>query len=284
MSQPLSAALRNAMDSLLDTTPPPPPPSPHPATPRLPLHPATPPLHTPPPPLPPTPPPPAATPPTPPRPPVTSSLRFLTGAKGGRQASYNGYLYCGNRKTQTLQHWACKDRKQYTPNCTGRLTTTIDGAEVVKETPHSHDPSLQTTAANEFLSKLRETTSSTEPPAKLVTGLLSDTPRDVVHELPDMRKLKRKVTYRRRQDRGYPLIEATCATDFQLPLPASGGFHIVADTTTRLNKRVIAMASTTTLEVLNQHHSTIYLDGTFKVAPKTLPPALDSLWTRLWES
>ena len=184
------------MQWILDTTPPPPP---------LPSTPSTPPASTPPPPSPP----PASTPPppSPPRPPVTSSLRFLTGAKGGRQASYNGYVYCGNRKTRTLQHWACKDRKQYDPNCTGRLTTTLEDPVVVNESQHSHDPSLQTIGANEFLSKLRQTTSSSEAPAKLVTSLLSDAKQDSVHELPDMRKLKRRVTYRRRKGRGYPLID-----------------------------------------------------------------------------
>ena len=253
------------MDSLLDTTPPPPPPHPDPASPPLPTPP--PPLPSTPPSLPSTPPPPLpATPPPP-----SSSLEFLTGARGGRQAQYNGYTYCGNRKTQKVQHWACKDRKQYTPNCTGRLTTTIDEpVTVLKEIPHSQDPSNQTTSANTFLSKLRRaTTSSSEAPAKLVTSLLGGTPQDSVHELPDLKKLKRKVTYRRRQERGYPLIQATCATEFSLPLPTSGsGFHIFSDTTTSLNRRVIAMASTNTLEVLNQHHTTIYLDGTFKIAPK----------------
>ena len=74
----LSAALRNAMEiynsdsdgSFLDVS----------ATPSPPTPPA----------------------PSPPSSPSTSSspepLHFLTGAKGGKQASYNGYLYCGNGK------------------------------------------------------------------------------------------------------------------------------------------------------------------------------------------
>ena len=83
---------------------------------------------------------------------MTASLTFQTGSKGGRQAVYKGYLYCGNRKTQYVQHWACKDRKKYTPNCTGRLTTTInEPVAVIKETPHSH---IQTTSSKKFLSKL----------------------------------------------------------------------------------------------------------------------------------
>ena len=95
----LSTVLRSAMDSLLDTTPPPPPPPPVPSTP--PPHLSTPSLPTPPPPLPATPPPPS------PPPPVTSALQFLTGARGGRQATYNGYTYsCANRKTAKVQHWA----------------------------------------------------------------------------------------------------------------------------------------------------------------------------------
>eukprot|EP00116_Pleurobrachia_bachei_P017159 sb/3477421/ len=31
-----------------------------------------------------------------------NSLEFLTGAKGGKQAAYDGFLYCGNRKTQKV--------------------------------------------------------------------------------------------------------------------------------------------------------------------------------------
>ena len=64
-------------------------------------------------------------------------LRSLKGRKGGRQVSYNGFVYSHDRIRPNGSHyWQCKDRRKYTPNCGGRLHT--DGDTVLRETPHSH--------------------------------------------------------------------------------------------------------------------------------------------------
>ena len=67
-------------------------------------------------------------------------------------------------------------------------------------------------------------------------------------------------------ERGFPLSEATCATEFSLPLPSitetRRGVCILADTTTARNKRLIAIASEATLGILNQHQTYLYMDGT----------------------
>ena len=201
----------------------------------------------------------------------SDSLQFATGAKGSKQAMHNGYVYCINRRNEDkgLIYWACKDRKLFTPACKGRLTSC--GDEIVKVTAHCHEGSENNVGVQQFLSNLRNTTSA-ETPANVVRNLLLSTPVPVQTHLQSMQSLKRRITNRRRRERGFPLSEATCATEFSLPLPSitetRRGVCILADTTTARNKRLIAIASEATLGILNQHQTYLYMDGTFKISPK----------------
>ena len=62
--------------------------------------------------------------PTSPSPPPLTDIAFSLGRKGGRQASYNGFMYSKDKThNSSTTSWQCKDRKLYTPPCEGRLNT-----------------------------------------------------------------------------------------------------------------------------------------------------------------
>ena len=59
---------------------------------------------------------------SPPSPLTDIALRL--GRKGGRQASYNGFIYSKDKTHNSgTTSWQCKDRKLYIPPCKGRLIT-----------------------------------------------------------------------------------------------------------------------------------------------------------------
>ncbi len=71
---------------------------------------------------------------------VLSALTFYSGRKRGQQCSYNGYLYAHNKsRPNGHRYWDCKDRKQYTPPCKGRLTTL--GSAMASDLCHTHHKS-----------------------------------------------------------------------------------------------------------------------------------------------
>ena len=82
----------------------------------------------------------------------------------------------------------------------------------------------------------------------------------------------KRVTEKRRRDQGYPTCTATCAREYVIPLTTvderKGGLILLDDTFTPSGKRVVGIASKTTLHALNQPHCYLFLDGTFKVTPK----------------
>ena len=144
---------------------------------------------------------------------------FMTGRDGGEQASYNGYTYShgydnvknGNR------YWACKDKKKYKPACKGRMTTTSWGY-VSKVLPHSHSSSSSDIGVQQFLSSLR-TTGTKGKPSTVVRKLLLETPDYVKCHLSVRRNLLKRVTEKRRRDRGHPTCTATCAREYVILLP-----------------------------------------------------------------
>ena len=69
---------------------------------------------------------------------VLSALKFYSGRKRGQNCSYNGFCYTLNKtRPDGHRYWDCKDRRQYTPPCKGRLIT-VGSDTVSKQNPHCH--------------------------------------------------------------------------------------------------------------------------------------------------
>ena len=168
------------------------------------------------------------------------------------------------------RYWACKDKKKYKPACKGWMTTTSSG-HVSKVLPHCHSSSLSDVRVQQILSSLR-TTGTEGKPSMVVRKLLLETPASVKCHLPVRRNLLKRVTKKRRRERGYPTCIATCAREYVIPMPTvderKGGLILLDDTFTPNDKRVVGITSRTILHAINQSHRYLFLDGTFEVTPK----------------
>ena len=91
---------------------------------------------------------------------VPKVLKFIRGRNGGTQSTYGGFVYTFDRKKDSgVHYWQCKDHKQYTPFCTGRLYT--KGREsVIREKDHNHEPSETGVIKSAAISKVMYDTSS----------------------------------------------------------------------------------------------------------------------------
>ena len=123
-----------------------------------------------------------------PTPPLTE-LSFISGRKGGRQATYNGFVYTKDRTHASgTTSWQCKDRKLYNPACKGRLNTL--GDTVSNERPHCHDPSSTKVIRADFISRVKRNNTN-ERPADVIRAALPSVPDDVKASLPKMDSMKK---------------------------------------------------------------------------------------------
>ena len=85
----------------------------------------------------------------------SNSLIIIKGRNKGEQKVHGGYVYSHNKTTASNgnRNWLCKDSKKYSPTCKGRLTT--NGGQVIKTTPHYHEPSETDAGVQIFLSSIR---------------------------------------------------------------------------------------------------------------------------------
>ena len=202
---------------------------------------------------------------------LLSSLSFYRGRKRGQMCSYNGYCYALNKnRPDGHRYWDCKDRRQYTPPCKGRLIT-VGSDTVSKENSHCHPPSVREVGVEHFLSDLR-TENSNETPANIIREKLLQAPDAVKSSLPAAHNMKKMILDYRRKERGCPVSTATCAAEVDIPLSlrddSDGGLFVLDDLTTSAGKRIVAFSSESCLAVLNQAHEVTYIDGTFKTSPK----------------
>ena len=91
-----------------------------------------------------------------------NSLSTIKGRNKGEQKVHDGYVYSHNKTNVSNgnRYWLCKDSKKHSPTCKGRLTTN-DG-QVIKTTPHCHEPS-ETDAGSRFSSPPSELPTSRRP-------------------------------------------------------------------------------------------------------------------------
>ena len=172
---------------------------------------------------------------------VLSALAFHTGRLRGQQCSYNGYINSLNKsRPDGHRYWECKDRKQHTLACKGRLITLGDST-VTKENPHCHPPSLKDIGVEQFLSEIR-TDNSRETAVNVYQGLLLNTPSSVKSALHN---IKKQINDFRRKTRGHPASSATSARQKLLKGPLSGpdhsdgGLYLLEDVTTSCGKRIV---------------------------------------------
>ena len=186
--------------------------------------------------------------------------KFSKGRRGGVQCSHDGYIYSYSRNHNSRDYWSCKYRKDYDPQCKGRLKTCRD--VVISAAALCHTASSTKTAAALFIAELRDT-KSTETAANVVREKLLSTPAFVQVLLPTMKNVKK--SSRRRRDLG-----PSCAANIPVPSRESwtGGLFTLTDEVTSTGKRIVALSSESNLAVLNQLHQTIFVDGTFKICPR----------------
>lgn len=218
---------------------------------------------------------------TPPQlPPRTPPTLIVTkGRNNGEQRIYAGYVYSHNRSNANNgnRSWLCKDNRKYQPTCKGRIMT--NGDDVIKTTPHCHEPSETQAGVQMFLSSIR-TADAEEliPPASKIRRMMSQVPDSIQANLPDKKLLRKQLSTRRKRVRGYAMPGGNTAQDLQVPLPRSPdgteGLYLLDDVTTTSGKRVLAITCSATLTILNRLHKVVYIDGTFKIAP----PQFKQLW------
>ena len=209
-----------------------------------------------------------------PSPDPVPQLIFTVGRNRGEQATYDGYIYSSNGKNSNNgnRYWCCKDNRKFTPKCNARLTT--NGNTLVKVSgTHCHDRSAVDVEVQKFLTTIRKATGDeTEKPASKIRRLMSETPSSVKIHLPNKDNLRKQLSKQRRHDRAAPASNATCAKDVKFPLPSRedlpGTLFLLADSSTAKGKRVLAITSELNIEALNREHTHLYIDGTFRIAPK----------------
>ena len=132
-----------------------------------------------------------------------SALSFIRGRKGSDQACYEGYIYSKDRARPNGDiYWQCRDRKTYTPFCTGRLYT--KGKErVKKQTPHNHQPSHKEVLKSSIISSVKydETTAT---PGNVVRDVLASAPADVRVLLPATHLLEKQMRGHRKKKQAAP--------------------------------------------------------------------------------
>ena len=207
-------------------------------------------------------------------------LTFIRGRRGGQQACYVGFIYTFDRDRKNgTYYWQCRERKEYTPNCTARLITVgnTDGATVRQNPEHCHPPSYTEVLKSTVISNVKYDTSN-KTPGNVVKDALKSTPADVKALLPKAHLLKKCNRRYRNKLHLAPSVPATAA-DIVIPdeytVDAFSNTFLQLDTTTREGYRVLLFSTDIALNACN--YSTvhiIYADGTFKVAP----PQFTQLW------
>ena len=203
------------------------------------------------------------------------SVTFTKGNKGGQQCHLEGYIYTYEKTSKNgNRQWRCKDMKGFTPTCKGRITTC--GELATRSSPHCHPSSDIEVQVQTFLSSVKEDC-CTDTTSNVIRKKLLDTPEDVQCFLPSMRNMKQSVYRARTKARGTshnPRTIEELVIDLPARQDASSGLFVLEDVCTSTGKRVIALASEKTLNILNKNHSLLFLDGTFKISP--------ALFRQLW--
>ena len=204
-------------------------------------------------------------------------LTFIRGRKGSDQACYNGYIYSKDRNRPNGDiYWQCRDRKIYTPSCTGRLYTS-GKQSVRRSTEHNHPPSEKEVLKSAAVSTAKYDTSRSTP-GDVLRSVLVTAPEDVKALMPSGYLLKKQIRNNRNKEQATPTTP-TAASDIQFPeeytKTSSGQLFLQLDTSTPLGKRVLIFSTDLVLDSANTANvDTLYGDGTFKVAP----PQFEQLW------
>ena len=126
-----------------------------------------------------------------------------------------------------------------------------------------------------FLSDIR-TDNSNQTAANVVRDTLVTAPESLKPNLSTDFNMKKLINDYRKKTRGCPASSATCAQDVVIPLSqrqdSQGGLLLLGDVSAPNGKGIVALSSELCLAVLNQLHSTTFIDGAFKTAPKYFKP------------
>ena len=133
------------------------------------------------------------------------TLSFIRGRKGSVQACYESYIYSKDRiRPNGDIYWQCRDRKIYTPSCTGRLYT--KGKEnVIRQTAHNHQPSHTEVLKSAVISSIKYNV-STATPGNVVRDTLASAPDDVKAVLPATYLLKKTDENQSQENPSCPIL------------------------------------------------------------------------------
>ena len=196
-------------------------------------------------------------------------LSFFKGPRGGKNCSYNGRCYTYDRMVSSTDttYWQCARRKEFTPQCTGRLYTRQ--TEVVRMTNHICEKSIDYVIKKKTLSEIRFDSAATETPASIISRHMMNVPECVRVILPNVDNMKRTV----RQYRAKSRPCAPSDTNFLIPdeytVDADDNRFLLADKLTESQERLLVFGSDTCLDALQDCRTTFsYLDGTFSTSPQ----------------
>ena len=143
------------------------------------------------------------------------TLSFIQGWKGSDQACYEGYIYSKNRiRPNGDIYWQCRDRKIYTPSCTGRLYTKSKES-VIRQTAHNHQPSHTEVLKSAVISSIKYNVTAATP-GDVVRDALASAPDDVKAVLPATYLLKKQMRINCKKNQAAQSSSATTA-DIVIP-------------------------------------------------------------------
>lgn len=171
------------------------------------------------------------------------------------------------KQTQPSTYWQCARRKEFTPQCTGRLYTRQ--TEILRMTSHICLKSIDYVIKKRTLSEIRFESAATETPASVISRNMMNVSECVRVILPTVDSMKRSV-------RRYRAKSRPCApsdTNFLIPneytVDANGNRFLLADKLTESQERLLVFGSDTCLDALQDCRTTFsYLDGTFSTSPQ----------------
>ncbi|CAF1116496.1 unnamed protein product [Didymodactylos carnosus] len=195
----------------------------------------------------------------------TNKISFVTSNKGKPLLTFGHYLFKCNKTTDTKRYWVCIERQ-----CGAFIHTNLNDEFLLTSGDHTHvagPDMLEMRALREKMKNriINETTSITKIyDEEIAKACLSESTAatfpTVVEYRSNMSKARRRAT---------PVIPTSCV--FEIPMPyqktlTQEQFLLMDFYVKRGKDRVVVFATVQQLQLLF-NSETIFMDGTFSVAP-----------------
>ena len=191
-------------------------------------------------------------------------LSFFKGPRGGKNCSFNGRCYTYDRfvsRTDTT-YWQCARRKEFTPQCTGRLYSRQN--EVIRVTNHVCVKSIDYVIKKRTLSDIRFESAASEKPASIISRNMMNVPESVRVILPDVENMKRSVRQYRAKSRPCAPSETNFLIPDEYTVDADGNRFLLADKLTESQERLLVFQFS---KIIFQFSKIIFLYASFLELP-----------------